>query len=306
MTGFTLLILAAGMGSRYGGLKQLDEVGPHGEVLMEYSIYDALKAGAEEIVFVIRRDFEEAFRDTLLSRLPAPVSKKLVFQELTDLPGEYETTLDLSKRLKPWGTAHAVWSARDQLKERPFLSINADDYYGPTAYRRMAEYLGQTPDPHPAMVGFRLDRTLSPSGTVSRGICQVEDGRLTKIQERTALRRSGSQEAVDEATGELHPLDTLVSMNFWGLGPSYLDFLESELRGFLEKVKQGEADLARGEFYLPETMELWRSATNRPVTVLASDDRWLGVTYPEDKAEVTRGLVELIDAGTYPASLWNP
>lgn len=304
MTDLTLVILAAGMGSRYGGLKQLDGVGPHAEVIMEYSIHDALKAGVNRFVFVIREDFQEAFRQGILSRLPQDLDVRLAFQKFDDLPGDYARRLDLSKRQKPWGTGHAVWAARTEI-EGPFIAINADDYYGPQAFEQLVSALRKTSDPNPCMVGFRLGNTLSPSGTVSRGVCEVLDGRLLGITERTKLRANGDGRVHDDESELDFPRESLVSMNCWGFGPGFLDFLEKDFASFCEEVAQGRADLAKGEFYLPAAVDRWRAETGGQVTVEPSEESWLGVTYPDDKNEVVAGIATRISRGDYPERLWS-
>lgn len=305
MSDLSLVILAAGMGSRYGGLKQLDGVGPHGEVIMEYSIYDALRAGVSRFVFVIRESFEEAFRQQLLSRLPQTLDVRLAYQQLDDLPTDYAQRIDLSQRQKPWGTGHAVWAARSQV-EGPFMAINADDYYGSEAFSQLAAALGGEEDPDPCMVGFRLGNTLSPTGTVSRGVCQVQDGRLEGITERLKLKAVGDGQVLDEESGLRFPEETLVSMNCWGFGPSFMTYLESQFTSFLERVANGQADLAKGEFYLPAAVDSWRqSPDGAAVSVRPSEQTWLGVTYPEDKDAVTRGIAEKVSLGQYPERLWS-
>lgn len=303
MTDLTLVVLAAGMGSRYGGLKQLDGVGPNGEVIMEYSIYDALKAGANCFVFVIRESFEEAFRDQLLSRLPSSVEVRLAYQQLDDLPAGYAQRIDLSQRQKPWGTGHAVWAARQQVSG-PFMAINADDYYGNEAFAQLAAALAGKAQPEPCMVGFRLGNTLSPTGTVSRGVCEVQDGRLQGITERLKLRADGDGSVIDEDSGLHFSAETLVSMNCWGFGPAFMRYLEDDLALFLEEVVAGRADLAKGEFYLPAAVDRWR-VSQGAVAVRPSEQTWLGVTYPEDKAAVVAGIAEKVSLGQYPERLWS-
>lgn len=304
MNDLTLVILAAGMGSRYGGLKQLDGVGPQGEVIMEYSIFDAVKAGVKKVVFVIRQSFEQDFRETILSRLPAHVEVELCYQEYGDLPQAFKDKIDAEKRVKPWGTGHAVWAAR-HLVSGPFLAINADDYYGPQAFQRLARHLGGQSDPEPCMVGFRLANTLSPSGTVSRGVCEVTDGVLRGITERTKLKRSGPGEVTDADSGSVYPDEVLVSMNCWGFGAHFMDFLGQRFSDYLGGLGDDEESLQKGEFYLPAAVDSWRAAGLGKVTVLVSEEPWLGVTYPEDKAEVVKGLSERIAQGSYPEVLWS-
>ncbi len=304
MTDLTLVILAAGMGSRYGGLKQLDGVGPHGEVIMEYSIHDAVKAGVQRIVFVIREDFQDAFREALLSRLPESLDVRLAFQAFDDLPGDYASRLDLSARQKPWGTGHAVWAARKEI-EGPFMAINADDYYGAQAFEQLAASLRESQQPGPCMVGFRLGNTLSPSGTVSRGVCEVSSGLLQGITERTKLAADSKGSVHDDDSGLDFPKDALVSMNCWGFGTDFLDYLEGDFAGFCEEVSQGRADLAKGEFYLPAAVDRWRAATGGEVKVKPSEETWLGVTYPEDKEDVVKGIAQRVSQGQYPERLWS-
>ncbi len=305
MSELTLVVLAAGMGSRYGGLKQLDGVGPHGEVIMEYSIYDAMRAGVNRVVFVIRESFQEAFETTLLSRLPSGLETHLAFQNIDDLPSTFAQDLDLSEREKPWGTGHAVWAARKKT-DGPFLAINADDYYGRDAFSSLVSQLSATSNPPPCMVGFRLANTLSPSGTVSRGICQVgDDGALLGIQERTRLRANSHDSVTDEPTGLSFSPTSLVSMNCWGFGPDFMDYLGQDFGHFLRQLHSGQVDPVTCEFYLPAAVDRWRASTDLPVSVLPSEETWLGVTYPEDKEAVVRGISERISQGFYPESLWS-
>ncbi len=304
MTDLTLVVLAAGMGSRYGGLKQLDGVGPNGEVIMEYSVFDALRAGVNRFVFVIRESFQDAFSEQLLSRLPSNLDVRLAFQRTDDLPGDFAQRLDLSQREKPWGTGHAVWAARGQVAS-PFMAINADDYYGREAFAQLAAALSGETNPDPCMVGFRLANTLSPSGTVSRGVCDVDGGQLRGITERVKLRADGDG-VLDEESGLRFPGETLVSMNCWGFGRDFMSYLEGDFAAFLEQVEQGQADGKKGEFYLPAAVDRWREkALGGPVAVRPSEETWLGVTYPEDKEAVVNGLAEKISQGHYPERLWS-
>lgn len=305
MTDLTLVVLAAGMGSRYGGLKQLDGVGPNGEVIMEYSVFDALRAGVNRIVFVIRESFQDAFSEQLLSRLPSGLDVRLAFQRTDDLPGDFAQRLGLSQREKPWGTGHAVWAARSQV-ESPFMAINADDYYGREAFAQLATELSRASSPNPCMVGFRLANTLSPSGTVSRGVCQVESGQLGGITERVKLRADSDGLVLDEESGLRFSSDALVSMNCWGFGQDFMNYLEDDFASFLEQVEKGEADGKKGEFYLPAAVDRWREkAQDGSVAVRPSEETWLGVTYPEDKEAVVNGLAEKIALGHYPERLWS-
>lgn len=304
MSDLTLVILAAGMGSRYGGLKQLDGVGPGGEVIMEYSIYDAIKAGVSKVVFVIRESFENDFRETILSRLPSSLQVELCYQEYGDLPDGFAHKIDSSKRQKPWGTGHAVWAARHKVNG-PFLAINADDYYGPQAFQRLAEHLHGCDQPQPCMVGFRLANTLSPSGTVSRGVCEVQNGVLGGITERTKLQRLSPTEVRDLDSGIVYPDDVLVSMNCWGFSADFMGFLGLKFADYLGGLGNDEQSLQKGEFYLPAAVDSWRADGEGQVAVLVSEEPWLGVTYPEDKEQVVQGLSERIAQGTYREALWS-
>ena len=305
MSDLTLVILAAGMGSRYGGLKQLDGVGPCDEVIMEYSIHDAVKAGVNKVVFVIRESFEEAFREGILARLPEHIEVRLAYQEFSDLPEGYEDRIDHTKRQKPWGTGHAVWAARKEVSS-PFIAINADDYYGDQAFARLAEHLTSSGQPGPCMVGFRLCNTLSPSGTVSRGVCQVDaQQRLVGITERTKLRRQDADTVVDEDSAECYPQDILVSMNCWGFSADFMDYLGDDFALYLDQIQGDEQTLQKGEFYLPAAVDRWRSKGRGDVTVLVSEQTWLGVTYPEDKQTVVDGIAKRVDAGVYGKNLWS-
>jgi NDP-sugar pyrophosphorylase family protein len=304
MSDLTLVILAAGMGSRYGGLKQLDGVGPSGEVIMEYSIHDAVKAGVNKVVFVIRESFEEAFREGILSRLPDHIEVKLAYQKFSDLPKNQQDRIDHAKRQKPWGTGHAVWAARKEVSS-PFIAINADDYYGDQAFAQLAKHLTASSQPEPCMVGFRLCNTLSPSGTVSRGVCQVENKRLNGIIERTKLRRQDAEKVVDEDSGEVYPDSIPVSMNCWGFDSSFMDYLREDFSEYLQQIQGDEQTLQRGEFYLPAAVDRWRGKGLGKVTVLVSEQAWLGVTYPEDKDTVVQGIARRVADGVYSENLWS-
>jgi hypothetical protein len=304
MSDLTLVILAAGMGSRYGGLKQLDGVGPNEEVIMEYSIHDAIKAGVNKVVFVVRESFEDAFREGILSRLPDHIEVKLAYQEFSDLPAAFQDRIDHTLRQRPWGTGHAVWAARKEVSS-PFIAINADDFYGDQAFARLGEHLTASDTPGPCMVGFRMCNTLSPSGTVSRGVCQVEDQRLCGIIERLKLRRQDAENVVDEDSGKVYPDDIPVSMNCWGFDAGFMDYLEEDFAGYLEQIQGDEQTLQRGEFYLPAAVDRWREKGCGDVTVLVSEQTWLGVTYPEDKDVVVKGIAQRVADGLYSEDLWS-
>ncbi len=297
-----LVILAAGMGSRYGGLKQVDPVGPHGEIVIDYSIYDALAAGFSKLVFIIRKDIEEVFREVIGSKFEDKIEVSYVFQELDMLPEGFKVP---EGRTKPWGTAHAIWCARDVVKE-PFAAINADDFYGQSAYHEMAAFLSKISDinaPTFSMVGFILKNTLSDYGTVSRGICKVStDGNLEEVNELTKIARTESGARHED--GE-HQVDLtgeeVVSMNFWGFTPLIFPHLEKQFNDFLEKSGQE----LKSEFYIPVAVDQMVQSGDATMRVLTSQDSWFGVTYPEDKATVVKNIRELIKAGQYPEDLWG-
>lgn len=279
----TLVVLAAGMGSRYGGLKQLDPVGPCGEIILDYSVRDALRAGFSRIVFVIRREMLDLFRETVGARYGGKVPVEYAFQELEPLPGG---RVSPAGRTKPWGTGHAVLASASQVRG-PFAVINADDYYGPSGFARLAAFLADAAAGHYAMVGYRLDRTLSDHGTVSRGICR-DDGKglLLDITERTAIARTPGGIVAEgdppvPLTGE-EP----ASMNFWGFTPDLFGHLERLFDEFLEE-RGGDP---KAEFYLPAAVSSLISSGEATVSLLRTEDPWYGLTYPEDRPLVAEAL----------------
>ncbi len=298
----TLLVMAAGMGSRYGGLKQLDGVGPSGETIMDYSIHDALEAGFGKVVFVIRRAFEADFRSKVLAKYERAIPTEVVFQDLEKLPAPFVCPPD---REKPWGTNHAVLMAADTIKE-PFCVINADDFYGREAFKVMAEALQKldtTTQGNYYMVAYHLGNTLSENGTVSRGICSADaEGNLRHIQEYTTLR-SDPEDATcsrDEKTGEVFALTTPVSMNFWGVTPDYFSFSKEEFCRFLE-VHIADP---KSEFYIPFMVDTLIRSNKAKIHLLSSGAQWFGVTYPEDRDRVVRRLASLVADGIYPSPLF--
>ncbi len=305
----SLVIMAAGIGSRFGGgIKQLTSFGPNGEIIMDYSIYDALSAGFDRIIFVIRRDLEEDFRAVIGSRIEKHADIAYAFQELTDLPAG---CVFPEGRTKPWGTGQAILACRSLIDE-PFAVINADDYYGPSAFRLMHSYL-QEPDDEAdkgkfriGMAGFILKNTLSEFGGVTRGICHLTPGgELAGVTETRNIMRMGEKAVVKEADGSLRELDpeSLVSMNFWGFYPDFMDHLADGFTGFLQKL-DGEARL-KGEYLLPTIVdELIRTDRGR-VSVRTSSDQWFGVTYKEDVPAVRKELAGRIAGGLYPQALWE-
>jgi hypothetical protein len=294
MSAPTLLVLAAGMGSRYGGLKQLDPVGPKGETLLDYSVHDAIRTGFGRVVFLIRRDIEKEFREKVGARYDGKVSVGYAFQELNDLPGGFSPP---AGRTKPWGTAHAVWCARDAVAGN-FAAINADDFYGAQTFRVMAEFLrGTDANVRPAQFGmaaFRLGRTLSEHGTVARGICEVgADGMLRSIDELTDIARRSDGEIA--SSGRVLEEETPVSMNFWGFNPQVFPLLEKELLRFL--AADGSSDKA--ECYLPSAVTGMMESGEAQVRVLPTASDWFGVTYREDRDRVVRSIAALTTAGDY-------
>lgn len=300
----TLLVLAAGMGSRYGGLKQIDPVGPNGEFIIDYSIYDAIQAGISRVVFVIRREMEPLFREAVGDRFQDRIEVDYAFQELDMLPEGYSLP---ETRAKPWGTAHATLVAKDAVPG-PVVVINADDFYGRTAYQALADFLRRHPDPAKneyALAGFRLSQTVSPHGSVSRGICEVDSsGHLQSVTERTRIGKSENGVGFEFHEGNrAFPLtgNEIASMNMWAFTPTIFHHLERLFRSFLDESRQNE----KAEFFLPTAVDRLIHEGTANVSVLTTADRWFGVTYPEDKQEVTSGIQELIAKGQYPENLWS-
>ncbi len=296
----TLLVLAAGMGSRYGALKQMDGVGPNNEAILDYSIFDAKRAGFGKVVFVIRKDFAEAFEKiNNTERFGMPV--EYVYQSLDKLPEGFSIP---EGRVKPWGTGHAVLMAADVIKE-PFAVINADDFYGKEAYEVMAQYLTECEGKKGAysMVAYKLRNTLSDFGTVSRGVCtQNRCHYLQTIVERTSIAKTADGAAYTDETGEhALDLDTLVSMNFFGFTPDFLEHLADGFKTFLQGPAQTNI---KAEYYIPLEVNNQINSKNAKLKVLSSDAVWFGVTYKEDKPDVMKKIVSLIDKGVYPDKLW--
>lgn len=295
----TLVILAAGMGSRYGGLKQLDEVGPNGEAIIDYSLFDAIRAGFGKVVFIIRRDFEAAFVNRFDAKLKGKIEVEYVFQELTDLPEGFTVP---EGREKPWGTGHAIRAARNAVHE-PFAAINADDFYGAEAYQTIVEFLTSEvkPDLY-CMVGYKLLNTLSENGSVSRGICQTDANQnLIDIVECTQIQ--GDADGIFYYTGEdKHSLtgNETTSMNFWGFHPSLFQNLEADFSRFLAEKGQE----LKSEFYIPFHVDRLIKNGTVQTKVLTSNASWFGVTYQQDKPVVIEQISNLIQQGKYPAKLW--
>jgi NDP-sugar pyrophosphorylase family protein len=304
MTKPTLLILAAGMGSRYGGLKQVDPVGPNGEAIIDYSIYDAIRAGFGKVVFVIRHHFADAFRENFERKLSGRIQTGYVFQELDSfIPTGLAISAD---RKKPWGTGHAVLVAKPEVNE-PFAVINADDFYGASSYKLIRDHLSNQSAKavdHYGMVGYELKHTLSDHGSVSRGICTTdEQGFLQTVTERTHIEKSGGRIIFLDESGHQSELtgNEVVSMNIWGFLPSFFDRLERFFTDFISE----NASNPKGEFYIPFVVnELIRKGQVR-LKVIESNDRWFGITYKEDKQEAVKTIGHLIANGLYPKKLWD-
>lgn len=298
MTKPTLLVLAAGMGSRYGGLKQIDPVGPAGETIIDYSIFDAMRAGFGKLVFVIRKDIEKDFREMVGRHFEKRIAVEYVFQELDKLPAGFSVP---AGRTKPWGTTHAILMAENVLKEN-FAAINADDFYGQNAYKVLAQHL-TSGSPDYAMVGFILRNTLSDFGSVARGVSQVDaNGNLTHIIEMTKVERDGNGAKNTEADGKITKLtgDEAVSMNFWGFTPALFPQIKVEFEKFLKK-SGGEQ---KSECYIPATVGDLVANGQAKCKVLRSPDSWFGVTYREDRPHVVESIRQLIARGDYPEKLW--
>ena len=298
------MVLAAGMGSRYGSLKQMDGVGPNGEAIIDYSIYDAIRAGFGRVVFVIRHLFEKEFREIFTpERFGGRIAIDFVFQELDKLPAGFTLPAD---RVKPWGTNHAVMMGAEIIRDEPFVVINADDFYGDDAYRTIADYLrsvvGQKN--HYCMVGYEIRNTLSEHGTVSRGVCGVDrNGNLSSMVERTRIERRDGRIVYEDERGEWIPMaeDTPVSMNMFGFTPDYFEYSEDYFSTYL---KDNIAD-PKSEFYIPTMVNKLISDGKAQLRVLRSSAQWFGVTYKEDRPAVVERIRKLVDAGVYPAKLWE-
>ena len=298
----SLVVLAAGMGSRYGGLKQMDSFGPNGETIIDYSLYDAHRAGFNHVVFIIREYFADKFREVFDPKLKGLMEVDYVYQELSNLPAPYQYPAD---RDKPWGTGHAVWVANSAVNG-PFAVINADDYYGPEAYVTLFEFLtAERAKEEYSVVGYKLAKTLSEHGTVNRGVCKKDaDGYLASIEECKQIGRDEdgviSYPAEDGSTKVLTP-DTPVSMNMWGFYPSYFTFFEADFDAFFKASGQE----LKSEYYIPSLIDSLIKSGERQTQVLECDAEWFGVTYREDKEFVSERLNTLLDEGVYPYHLWG-
>lgn len=296
----TLLILAAGLGSRYGGVKQMDKIGPSGESIIDYSVYDAIRAGFKKVVFVLNSKIIDDFKTIYEPRLKNKIKTEYILQELNHLPEGYTCP---PNRLKPWGTGHAVLVAEKYIHE-PFAVINADDFYGAQAYQLIADFLinAENSQNNFAMVGFILKNTLSNHGTVSRGICRVDNGLLTEVIERTQIHKQGNQ-VVYGSKGNEMPIsgESIVSMNFWGFTPEYFKQTGKEFQKFIQK----NFDQLDAEFYMPFALSQLLKSNEATCEVLTSNSKWFGVTYKEDKEATIEKITSLIKQGVYPENLWR-
>lgn len=298
----TLLVLAAGMGSRYGGLKQLDPMGPNGEVVLDYSVYDAIRAGFGKVVFIIRKDFADIFKEKVGSRFEGKIEVDYAYQSLDDLPEGFSVP---EGREKPWGTTHALRAARDVVKE-PFAVVNADDFYGSDSFMQAAKFLttpsADTSKAHYGMVGYSLDRTLSDHGDVNRGICGVKDGLLVSVEEYVKIEREADGVVRGEnLCGERLPVDAKcqVSMNFWLFTPDFMGVLEEYFIDFLKN----RINEPKSECYIPTVVDALINANKADCAVIETTSSWFGVTYPDDKPAVVASITKLVENGEYPAKL---
>lgn len=298
----TLFVLAAGMGSRYGGLKQLDGLGPNGETIMDYSIFDAIRGGFGKIVFVIRKDFEEDFRKKIISKYENHIPVEVVFQSIDKLPEGFSCP---AERVKPWGTNHAVLMGKEVIRE-PFAVINADDFYGRDSFAVIGKFLSELPEGAKntyCMVGFRVGNTLSESGTVARGICSTDENRhLTTVVERTEIMRINGVVSYKDENGEWVGIEdnTPVSMNMWGFTPDYFNYSEEYFIDFLKE----NIDKPKAEYYIPLMVNKLINDGTATVEVLDTTSRWFGVTYAADRQGVVDKLQALADSGEYPSKLF--
>ena len=298
----TLLIMAAGMASRYGSLKPIDKIGPSGETIIDYSVYDAIRTGFGKVVFVIRRAIERDFQKVIIDKLKDHVYIDCVFQELTDVP---QGTFILKDRIKPWGTAHAIWVANRKIKN-PFLVINADDFYGFRSFKKAADFLSHRKNEENAYcnIGYVLKNTLSDHGYVSRGELLVNDqSMMTGAFERTHIKSSEQETYYQDENEGIIPIDenTVVSMNMWGFTPTIFNFLEEQFNDF---IKENALD-AKTEFVIPKVINQLIHDEKVQVKVIPSQERWFGMTYPEDRAQVKERIDQIVESGSYPESLWK-
>ncbi len=298
----TLLILAAGLGSRYGGVKQMDKVGPSGESIIDYSIYDAIRAGFGKVVFIINKKIEKDFKEVFEPKLNGRIKTEYVLQELDDLPIGFKYPKD---RVKPWGTAHAILAAKDVVQE-PFAVINADDFYGRNSYKKLAAFFADEnrTENEFCMVGFRLENTITESGTVSRGVCSLDENTfLTQVVEHTKIQKADDKIVFINEAEETKEIsgNSIVSMNFWGFSPLLFKHLYEGFKSFL---KSNVKDI-KSEYYIPTVVTEMIESEVAKIKVLESTDQWFGVTYQEDRPKVVESIKHLVASGVYPENLWG-
>lgn len=300
----SLVVLAAGMGSRYGGLKQIDKIGPNGEIILEMSVYDAIQAGFNEVIFIIKHSIEKEFKEAIGDKLSKYIDVKYVYQDLDKIPEGCEIP---EGREKPWGTGHALLCCKELLNN-PFCVINADDYYGRDSFVKIHDFLvNSTDDNEYAMAGYIIGNTVSENGSVARGVCSLdENGNLVNVEERTCIEKHGDVIEFSEDGGNTWTKlnnDDLVSLNFWGFKPSFIEKMENDFVEFFKNEVPN--NLLKSEFYIPKEVGKMLQNNEISVKVLSSEDKWYGVTYQEDKPLVREGIKELIESGKYPTPLWK-
>lgn len=305
MSDLALVVMAAGIGSRYGGMKQIEPIGPGGEIILDYSVYDAMESGFGEIIFVINREIERSFRERIDQSIGKHCKAIYVFQDLKDLPKGFEVP---EGRVKPWGTAHAVLSCRDVV-QGAFAVINADDFYGRSAYQSLADFMRdadvKTDGNKYCLVGYQLENTLTDHGSVARGICKVDNnGYLIEVRERTKIQERGGkiQFCTEDETWVEISADTIASMNLWGFSPTIFEELDLSFKKFLVEHKK---DLVKPEYFLPEVVTDLLHEKKATVKVLPTLERWFGITYRQDVNALKRKIVEKVDKGVYPKKLWG-
>ena len=306
MKGPILVVLAAGMGSRYGGLKQMDSVGKNGEVLLDYSVYDAIKSGFEKIVFIIRHDIEKDFRDQVLVRMGSKVKWELAYQDPDSLiPPDVFAAAKKEGRTKPWGTGHALLCAADKI-DAPFTVLNSDDFYGREAFAAMGKHLCGPKANEPAIVPYQLEKTLSPLGTVTRGVCEISGGYLVSVDELMAIEKKDGvifNTNPDGSKRRLAP-DTPVSMNFWGFPPEILPEYKKYFDDFLKTFTADMKGQIKNECFIPRAADYFIKNGITKIRALSANSDWFGVTYKEDREAAIKKIGELTASGVYPASLW--
>ena len=295
----TLLIMAAGMGSRFGGLKQFEPVGPNGEFLIDYAVYDAKKAGFNKVVFVIKKENEKIFKETIGNRIESKISVNYVFQDIDNLPQGFQAPIN---RVKPWGTGHAILCAKDVISE-PFVIINADDFYGQDAYKAISDYIDKNNEDSYCLVGYRAKNTLSENGPVKRAICNEKDGKLISLVESSIEMIDGKINArpLDRNTSIVLADDTLVSMNMIIFNPSIFNYLAADFISFLEK----EGNSLDSEYLIPDVLSKINNEKHNNVNVISTNSKWFGLTYKDDKKYVLNSLKQLINDNVYPDNLWK-